>query len=742
MLLALVVALPAWLAASYAFYPGLTAGMANQLRYADMTQNRNLMACIVYWLKFMQQLRFNQTTRVYGFEDAPASDDLARGQLAYHRGDFVTAVDALNRAAAQHGGSEDVLFWLAMSNLRAAEVDNCLPSRRWSGNEHGAHEQEASAYCVLPVRRFHQQREHGERAAELFERLLERYGPNRLYEWLLNVTWMVLGGFPDRVAPRYRITGDFADAFYGDRRAEMTRKYADLRFVERARELHVDTFNTGRGVAVEDFDADGDLDLVTGGSFERVIYYRNESGRDFVDDTAAVGLSGVTQPFVIIAVDFDNDGWPDVFISRPFGVYALYRNEGGRFRDVTAAVGLVQGLGPDEIAATWIPSWADIDNDGDLDLFLAQWGFRLPFVRGLMARPRSDSRLFVNEGSAFVDRTDAYGLRPVVRDQYFIGSAFGDYDGDGFDDLFLSSPLLNTSVLLRNVRGRRFGRAVLDDRREGGFAAAFLDLNHDGRLDIFQGGFGDARTSTSQAVFGEGRWTHRSGHTTVHVQMPSGTFEDRSQMFDLPMSTMGSSYGDLNNDGCFDFYLGTGNPEGWFILPNLLYMGRAEGNGCTLGLDNVSMLAGFGTLQKGHGVVFFDFDNDGDEDVYSSLGGMWPGDGWPNQLFVNESPKRHWVDLRLRGRQTNRFGVGVRVEVHAVTPAGEPVVRHAVMNNKTGFGSAPYLLHMGLGDASRLDRIVVNWPVSRCRQIYLARIDSINTLDEGACGSAPAKSGQ
>jgi hypothetical protein len=64
------------------------------------------------------------------------------------------------------------------------------------------------------------------------------------------------------------------------------------------------------------------------------------------------------------------------------------------------------------------------------------------------------------------------------------------------------------------------------------------------------------------------------------------------------------------------------------------------------------------------------------------------------------------------------------------------------MNNKTGFGSAPYLLHMGLGDASRLDRIVVNWPVSRCRQIYLARIDSINTLDEGACGSAPAKSGQ
>ncbi len=732
---AVLAALPAGVVGySSVAFPGFTAGMFNQFRYADMTQNRHLFMGIAYWLKFMQQLRFNPSSKVYGFDGVEPEDEFARGQIAYHRGEFEAALAAMNRAVEREGPSEERLFWLAMANLRAAETNNCLSPILDGSSDHQAHRAGAGEYCVLPVKRFHQRRGYAENAAALFERLLVQYGANQLYQWLLNVSWMVVGKWPENVAPSYRLTGDFVDTFYGEKAAAMARKYPDLRLVERARELHVDTYNTGRGVAIEDFDRDGDLDLATGGSFERVVYYRNESGLDFSDRTAAVGLAGITQPFVIVAVDFDNDEWPDLFISRPFGRYALYRNDRGVFHDVTAASGLLAGLAPDEIAATWIPSWSDVDNDGDLDVFLAQWGFRLPFVSGLMAQPRSDSRLFLNEGRTFVDRTREYGLASIVRDQYFIGSAFGDYDGDGFDDLFLSSPLLNTSVLLRNLGGRRFARTALSDRREGGFAAAFLDFNHDGRLDIFQGGFGDARTSTSQAVFGSGRWTHQAGHTTVHVQREAGGFDDRSRMFDLPMSTMGSSFGDLNNDGCYDFYLGTGNPEGWFILPNLMYMGRPAAAGCEMALDNISMLFGLGTLQKGHGIVFFDFDNDGDEDVYSSLGGMWPGDSWPNQMFVNETPKRNaWVDVRLRGRRTNRLGVGARVDVYAVTAAGTPMVWRGVMNNKTGFGSSPYLLHAGLRDATRIDRIEVRWVASGCVHAYQARINDVNVLDESAC---------
>src|SRR5262249_30521125 len=152
-----------------------------------------------------------------------------------------------------------------------------------------------------------------------------------------------------------------------------------------------------------------------------------------------------------------NDGWIDVFVGCPYSHYRLFRNQGdARFRDVTEASGLLDNKPPGQVAATWVSAWADVNNDGYLDLFLAQWGMALPFSKGFLARPRMDSKLFINHAGRFVDETQEYGLGGVVKDQYFIGAAFGDYDSDGDADLFLSSPLRNTSVLLRNESGRRF----------------------------------------------------------------------------------------------------------------------------------------------------------------------------------------------------------------------------------------------------------------------------------------------
>src|SRR5947207_6905842 len=157
---------------------------------------------------------------------------------------------------------------------------------------------------------------------------------------------------------------------------------------DRAKELGVDTYNTGRGVAVEDFDNDGYLDIVTGGSFDVVKYYKNNGGRGFIDKTEEAGLAGIKQPFVITCADYDNDGWIDIFFGRPFGSYSLFRNNhDGTFSDVTESSGLNYGRTAGEINATWISAWADVDNDGDLDLFVAQWGFKIPFVSGLMAKP-------------------------------------------------------------------------------------------------------------------------------------------------------------------------------------------------------------------------------------------------------------------------------------------------------------------------------------------------------------------
>ncbi len=716
-------------------YRGLTLGLWHHALHAGVPETRNLLAMIVYWLDFMERLT-PDAEGAYDFHPTPQDLQLGpfdRGRLAYHRGDFAAAIADFEHHVAGDANSRDGWFWLAMASLRQAENENCLEAAD-AGHHHAGR-----ARCSLPLLTPHDRDDLSRRAAAAFERLLDlEDGDDPLYRWLLNFSYMTAGGYPDEVPPHYLIHNDFTDHFYGDAAAATAARFRHLSFTDRAAELGVDTFDAGRGVAVEDFDGDGWLDLITAGAFDGLRYYANVGGTGFEDRTAAVGLAEVTQPTLISTADYDGDGRVDLFVARPFDRYLLLRNrtgaDGVHFEDVTTACGLLETVDDDEIAATWVSSWADVDNDGDLDLFLAQWAFLLPFVDGLMARPRMDSKLFVNEGGHFTDASAAFGLADELRDLYFVGAAFGDVDGDGDADLYLSSPLRRTSVLYENLDGRRFALSGAAPRGESGFVTAMVDVDHDGRLDIFRSAFGDARTNTEQAVFGDRR--HRSGHSTLLLQDAAGDFQSRHDLFgsDLPMATMGASYGDLDNDGCWDFYLGTGNPESWFVLPNLMYLGERQGSRCTGAMTNVSMLNGFGNVQKGHGIVFFDFDNDGDQDVYSALGGMWPGDRWPNQLFVNDSElRRSWIKIRLRGRGGNRFGVGARLTVVAVGENGEEIVRRYQMDAKTGFGSAPYLAHIGLLDAVAIRRVEVQWPGSQCRTSYPAQLGRLNVLTESLC---------
>jgi tetratricopeptide (TPR) repeat protein len=744
LMLALLFALTCGAVYLHYTYKGFTTGFYRQMRYSSVGENRNLWGLIGYWLEYMQLLKLNESTGFYSFDDVDESgmDQFARGRLEYHRGNFAGAIALIEKDIEKNGESESKLLWLGISHMRNGEAENCLSQLTGAGNEahnHAEHEPKDNhlqQLCSIPLVRFHDKAESARAAAHIFEKLLDKYdNKNRLYQWLLNFNYMTAGGFPQEVPPKYLINTKFIDTFYGDARKAKEAEYAYLSFTDRAHEFGVDTFNAGKGVAVEDFDHDGYLDIVTGGNFDLVKFYKNDRGQRFIDQTEAAGLGGIKQPFIITAADYDNDGWVDIFFGRPFGNYALYRNLGnGKFKDVTAETGLLAAKPADRIAATWVAAWSDVDNDGDLDLFLAQWGFKMPLVSGLMSKPRMDSTLFINEGGRFVDRTREFGLIPTVEDNYFIGAAFGDYNGDGYQDLFLSSPLRNTSVLLKNVGGKRFEPTNLIPGDEGGFVASFLDFNHDGRLDLFWAGFTDAKTSVEQAVFGEHLNEYRSGQTRIFIQTEQGQFTERTDLFDMPMSTMGSSFGDINNDGCFDFYLGKGTPESWFILPNLMYVGKTESTRCVDRLDNVSMLQGFGTIQKGHGIVFADFNNDGEEDIYSSLGGMWPADKWPNQLFINESRLSNtWVEIRLRGKKTNYYGVGARIKVVARNSKNEEIVRYALIDLRTGFGSSPYLAHVGLMDATRVEQVEVYWPASGCTQTYKAELKKLNVLDESDC---------
>jgi len=699
---------------------------------------------VLYWQTYLKQLRANPKIGLLDFEwlvkshqEQQEFDDFELGKLFWHGGDFALAVSHIESYHRNRGESESSLFWLAMSYLRLAESKNCLSSLTDNGPHAFAHEY--AGMCALPLTMYHRQEAYARTAAKLFQRLLDSYDDqNRTYQWLLNFCYMTVGGFPDEVPQQYLIRSSFIDHFYGSIGRDTETQYAFLSFNDRAKQLNVDTFNAGKGVAVEDFDRDGYLDIVTGGQFSGLKYYRNDEGCGFIDVTREAGLENINGAHIITAADYNNDGWMDLFVSRPLatnppGTFNLLRNNAdATFTDVTDSAFPMQSKGENakKRIITWVSAWGDVDNDGDLDLFLAN----LAGINLMDSKPLLSSKLYLNDNNRFTDKTAAYGLKQIVNGQAIVGAAFGDYDNDGFEDLAITGWMRGFKTLLKNVEGKRFKKTNLVLSEETGFMTSFVDVNHDGQLDLFCAGHGQAAGPiTAQVVFRGEEHERKMGHSTIWLQK-DGEFEPRHDFFGghMPIGSMGANYGDINNDGAYDFYLGTGNPEGWFVLPNLMYIGETDNQGRPTGyMTNISMLHGFGTIQKGHGIVFFDFDNDGDQDIYSSLGGMWPGDAWPNQLFVNESKLVNtWTKIRLRGRKSNYYGLGAKLKVVAENVHGHPIVRYYHMSNKTGFGSAPYLAHIGLLDATQIKSVEVTWPGEKIPRVYPARLGQLNILDE------------
>ena len=731
-LLALVVLLGGTLLWARIRYPNLTAGTFYMLQDSGFRETAHLVSFMLYWIPQMDSLEVQPETGYFTLPSNRAEDDFEEAKRLFHLGDFPAAAALLSQLIGQQGENEDRLFWLAITQMRLAEANNCLAALRNPENRlhtvHASH-QSNQAWCTLPLTKHHARKESATAAIQTLRKLLERYdSESSLYRWLLNFCYMTIDGYPDQVPAQYRLKTRFTDFFYGKPAEGQGAAAADLSFSDRAAEFGIDTFDSGRGVAVEDFDGDGRLDIITGGSFDPLRYYRNR-GEGFEDVTAGSGLEDAIQAHLVSAADFNNDGRMDVFVASFFQPFRLFQNVDGRsFEDVTEAVGLRDGADGKRTFG-WTSAWGDVDNDGDLDLFHASWGTRIPLVWDFMAEGRADSRLFLQENGRFVDRTDVFGLGPYVSDQPMIGAAFGDFDNDGFADLFLSSATKRQSVLLHNEGGQRF---TPHSRFGSSFVGSFVDVDHDGNLEIFLNSGGEARTSTEKAVFGMDYGDPDTGRALVLKRDDTGRFEPLHGFFDdMTIGSMGASYGDLNNDGCLDFYLGTGGPEPWFVLPNLMYLGRTDGTGCALATENISRLHGFGTIQKGHGIVFFDWDEDGDQDVYSSLGGMWPADRWPNQFFVNESElDQSWIKIRLHGRRTNRFGVGCRIRVDALTADGKPVVRTYHMDQKTTFGSAPFLAHIGLGESTSVESVRVYWPGSGAWQSYEADLNNLNHFTE------------
>jgi hypothetical protein len=175
---------------------------------------------------------------------------------------------------------------------------------------------------------------------------------------------------------------------------------------------------------------------------------------------------------------------------------------------------------------------------------------------------------------------------------------------------------------------------------------------------------------------------------------------------------MGSNFGDLDNDGYLDFYLGTGYPDYEALMPNVLYHNQGGER-----FADVTLGVGFGHLQKGHAVTFADFDNDGDQDVFAQMGGAFPGDRFSDALFLNPGFGHHWITLQLVGTRSNRAAIGARLHV-VVEHEGEErsIFRH--VNSGGSFGGNPLRQTVGLGNASSIKSAEVFWPTSDLTQRF------------------------
>ena len=178
------------------------------------------------------------------------------------------------------------------------------------------------------------------------------------------------------------------------------------------------------------------------------------------------------------------------------------------------------------------------------------------------------------------------------------------------------------------------------------------------------------------------------------------------------MLVMGANYGDLDNDGYLDLYLGTGEPYMTTLVPNRLYRNAAGRI-----FQNVTTSGGFGHLQKGHGIAFGDIDNDGDQDVYAVMGGAYAGDVAYNALYLNPGNGNRWVTLQLEGVRANRLAIGARIRVVVESASGQRSV-HVTVGSGGSFGSSSVQQEIGLGDAQSIARIEIEWPGQRDKQIF------------------------
>jgi hypothetical protein len=428
-------------------------------------------------------------------------------------------------------------------------------------------------------------------------------------------------------------------------------------------------------------------------------YFHNNGDGTFSDRTAAAGLSGQLGGLNLIEADYNNDGCLDVLVLRGawerFGQRkSLLRNNcDGTFTDVTKESGLAVPATNTQAAV-----WADINNDGLLDLFVAN--------------ESGPSQLFLNKGNGtFQDISHAAG---IDRTAFSKGVAAADYDGDGYVDFYVSN-LNGNNFLYHNNHDGTFTDVAERAGVPGvgrGFATWFFDYDNDGWPDLFATSY---YTSVDESIRTYLGLPHNAGTLKLYKNLGDGTFRDvtKETGLDKVFMPMGGNFGDVDNDGYPDIYLGTGSASYGSLLPNVLLRNK-EGKSFV----DITASSGTGELHKGHGVAFADLDNDGHLDILTAIGGAVPGDSHTFRLFKNPGNGNDWIALRLVGVKANRCAIGARIKVTVRNEGKGTRAIYSTVGSQSSFGGSPLRQHIGLGKSAQIQQIEIRWPGNPAPQIF------------------------
>lgn len=614
--------------------------------------------------------------------------------LLLMQGDNATCITEVNEYLKQTNGLESInkrnWFYykiLAMAHLRAAEIYNCV-------NNH------SNNACVLPIAGdgIHQMTDDTEMAANLYLKLCQFDTTDLQSRWYYNLAHMAMGNYPQGVQAQFRIPEEVFES-----------EYDIPKFQNIGMQSGTAVNNHAGSANLFDFNNDGYLDILTSSYSlgDLTKYFENDQKGGFIDKSEQVGLEGYTGGLNAVHGDVNNDGWTDVLILRGAWLRKhgqmpnslLLNREGKYFEDVTESSGIMTNH------PTGTAAFADINLDGHLDIFIGNEHDRYN---------HHPCEMYVNNGDGtFSNYAEQLGIDIKA---FVKGAVWGDINGDMLPDLFLSV-FGEQNVLLVNRGGKDLNNWKFENITEKSnvrepkmsFPTWFWDFDNDGLEDIMVFGYDNnySHLIPEKTLKGYLNENVSTIYPRLYKNLGQEQFKDVSDEANLRRTVfpMGANFGDLDNDGYSDFYLGTGEFNIWAQVPNRMFR-----NNKGVAFQDVTTAGGFGQIQKGHGVAFGDIDNDGDQDIYHQVGGAAQSDVFHNMLFENPGFDNDWITLRLQGVTANRSAIGAKISVYGTNHQNQPYVTHKRVSTGGSFGANPLRAEIGLARCQKIDSLIVQWP--------------------------------